>query len=104
MEALAFEICPRRSKHKRMLDTRKQFGMVTRAINVRNVVESGQAGFGLDTLIADMAVRCLGRQLSQISIHELPLRTIRQIGRQARGLAGARSVRDPVESGRAAQS
>lgn len=61
--------------------------MALRAIDGRNVVESGQAGFGLDTLIADMAVRCLDRQLAQISIHDLPSRTIRKIGRQARVLA-----------------
>ena len=45
-------------------------------MNVCNVVESGQAGFGLGTLIADMAVRCLDRPLSKISIHELPFRTV----------------------------
>ena len=39
-------------------------------------VESGQAGFGLETLIADMAVRCPDRPLSEISIHELPFRTV----------------------------
>ena len=50
------------------------------ALFVRNVVESGQAGLGLETLIADMAACCLNRLLSQISIHDLTFRTIRQPG------------------------
>ena len=50
--------------------------------DVRNVVVSGKAGFELETLIADIAKRCLNRPLSEISIHELPFRIVRQTGRR----------------------
>ena len=44
--------------------------------NVANLVVSGQAGFALETLIADMAACCLDRLLFKISIHALPFRTV----------------------------
>ena len=44
--------------------------------NFRHRVESGQTGFGLEALITAMAARFMDRQLSQISIHELPFRTV----------------------------
>ena len=45
-------------------------------MNGKDVVESGQAGLGLETLVADMAACCLNRLLSKISIHDLPFWTI----------------------------
>ena len=47
---------------------------------VRYVAVSGQAAFGLETLKADMAVRCLDRPLSKISIYEPPFRTVPRSG------------------------
>ena len=44
--------------------------------NVRFVVDSGQSVFGLETLKADMTVRCLDRPPSKISIYELPFRIV----------------------------
>ena len=41
-----------------------------------DVVGFGQAGFGLESLIAAMAVRCLKRPPSKISIYDLPFRTV----------------------------
>ena len=44
--------------------------------NVRYVVVTGQSGFGLKTLKADIAVRCLDRLLSKFSINDLPSRAL----------------------------
>lgn len=44
--------------------------------NVCNVVDSGMSAFGLETLKADMAARCLDRPFSKSSIYELPFRTV----------------------------
>ena len=41
-------------------------------------VVSGQAGLGLETLIADLAMRCRDRPPSKILIYELPFRTVQQ--------------------------
>ena len=48
--------------------------------NDRIRVESGQAGLGLETLIADLAMRCRDRPPSKILIYGLPFRTVRQSG------------------------
>jgi hypothetical protein len=45
-----------------------------------DAVVSGQAGFALETLIADMGACCLDRLLFKISIHALSLRTVQPSG------------------------
>lgn len=45
------------------------------------VVVSGQSVFGLEFLTADMAVHCLDRLLSKISIEERPFRNFVEVGR-----------------------
>lgn len=51
-------------------------GCVALVSHDRFVVVSGQAGFGLETLIAAMVLRCLEGPLSKISFCELPFRIV----------------------------
>ena len=58
----------------------------------RFVVGSGQAGLGLETLIADLAMRCRDRPPSKISIYKLSFWTVQPSGPALRVFARCTDV------------
>ena len=60
----------------RVLTMREVWRHYITRYNVRIFVETGQAGLGLETLIADLAMRWQDRPPSKVLISELPFRTV----------------------------